>query len=431
MTIYSNIDSYLIDKHEALRKLFFRANIDTSRINTLVVPPEKDIKEITSALKGTDHDKYQHAVDILYAHIFKSDFSSPRLSGGGEVVNRLNQKCKLSAIAKGKFSLESGAGLGTKAECEFDPDFIAAKGHKIDVLPICVAIRKSGEIATDGEIVKKASFDAEEVYEVVFQAEVTGGSEETKKLKMANYKTLIARGRKAFTETMCGLMAFLDKTDVPEYVACRSMVASLASYDTFGMYIAIIQPENSVSFLPESIYMNVDGAWSFTIAYSGDYCDLIDTFASKHLPVIDSDARKEAISKMRSLPTNTQISQHFKKLYDEYVPKIFGSSYPLSPMQKLWADEILFKSACMCPGIEEMMSSNYPGANYESESVFLSWDYNKSFGDPNAPNGPIKFYQSEYMFKYTIVSDAKCRDETAKHANPITAMVKAFCMING
>lgn len=443
MSVFATIESYLLShpRLSLVHQLYQRAGITIGESRTIFIPDisEDELKKELKKLNNiADPGDFTAFATKLWARLCRDDLHNQKYASGGEISNKARQICKMSPVSNGKFKLLSGPDLKTEATCEFAKDFIQAKDHKgIADKPICVVMYK-GDIAADGKEAPMIQHGAAEEYFEPSTAFV-GGSEQTKKIKTENFESLLAKGRNAFTETMAGLLIYLTKSNVEELASCKQVVATLASYDTYGMYLALVQPYSESSFLPNRLFLEGEDSWAFGVAHSVEYTKIFEDFVSAFSPEIDQSARKEALEKIRHQQSNNQIGQQFKELYKNYTEKVFGVKYELSPEQKLWADELLFKTA-YCDEPSEMIAQSYTGQDYVGESTYASFAYNKAFSiiglfnadSLNAKNGAVSFLRSEYFLKCCLVDEPNTlREEMVKYSNPLSAKARAFCLING
>lgn len=457
MGVYSNIETYLVSKRKdlpdpksdpyaALIYMFNAIGVDLQKVNTLFLP--SDVTELTHYAKplkdAKDNDEYQKITRILMAHVSTTDLHNARYAGNAsEFQNKLGQIAKISPVSNGSFTLYTGPELKTEAKCKFVSDFVAAKDRTGTAdKPICVVEYSSGEISTDGKMAQRTTGAADEIVELEFPAFV-GASEncDVRKCKSENFKMLLAKGKGAFIETMAGLLVFLSKTNVSELDKCKEMVASLASYDAYGMYITLICPHGPRSLIPDRLIDGSDGSWCFSIAHSGNYTDIVDNFVSSFSPKIDVSKRDEVVSRLKKDPPTHQMGQKFMEIYKNHVSEIYGNDYMLSPDQLLWAHEVLYKSACR-DEIDEGLAINYSGEKeYSQESNFSSFSYNRTFINAGlfsaatlyggGGESPLGFLQSQYFLKYALVADlGNHKKEMDNYTNPADAKVRSFCLIN-
>jgi hypothetical protein len=442
MPIYSNVESYLEKHQRAYLDLLHRVGVNTERMNTVLVPPKEKIEKWTKDIDKFDQDEFYKITQEIYAHLFNKNFNDPELAKGRntQVSNALSQLCEISAITNGKFTLKSGDGLTTIAECEISKDFSPAKDFKgINTKPICI-VQYTGSIATNGKKVEYTRGAGEEDAISIDQFVDTfyGGveKEKVKKAKCDNFAYLLSKGDGAFIECIAGLLVFLTKTDISEYDDCKKVVASLLSYDAGASYLALIQPYGDRSFLSDRLLMD---DWAFAPAHSSDYVKIYEDFVACCGPKINEEERKSAIREARSQLSNIAMGLNFNKLYEKHFCKIFGDDFPLSWREALWAHELLFKK-CYNNGINDLLAESYSGEDYEKETTFTNADYVKSCANSGVYSSdllkmdcsPKGFVNSEYFFKYTLVAEPSCcKDALSKHSNPLDSRAKAFCQING
>lgn len=441
MPVYSNVKSYLQQHQKPLFELLERVGVDTSKINTIVIPSKGDITKWSSEIDKYDPKEFDQLAVKLYCYLFSQNFNDQKvkMSGEVEVINRARQLCKIGKMSNGSFDLMSGEGLKTVAKCEIDSSFVPSKNFKDDgQKPICVVKTLSGEIATDGKIsdykdLKGAGEDSPADVGIFFGA--SEDIQKIRKVKCDNFKHLLSKGRHAFVECIAGLLVYLTKTELSEFDECKSVIASLLCYDACATYIVLVQPYGDNSFIPNRLYLD---DWAFAPAHSSDYVKVFEDFVAAYGPKIDEEARKDGLKKARSMLSSVGMSLSFKDIYEQYVPKVYPSNFGLKASELLWAHEAEFK-IIHSSDILEIMAEQFRGEDYHKESAYSSPDYIKmcsasgifSSESLKRDNSPRGFVNSEYFLKYTLVNEPSCcKDELAKCSNPLDARARAFCLIN-
>jgi len=445
MPVYSTVESYLEKHHKKFLDILHRVGVNTERLNTVIIPPESAVDKIHKSIDSLDVDEFQKLTSQVYAHIFNRVLNEKTLGEGQtQLTNALQQICKFTKMTNGKFEIHSGPDVDKPshtAQCEIDKNFEAAKDFKgISTKPIAVILIKSGEIAIDGKRMEyKPTGSGEEVEEEMVEeaySSFTGGSDNDKcmKSKCDNFRLLMSKGKHAFTECIAGLLVYLSKSQVSEFDGLKKVVASLLTYCPVATYIVLFQPYGKGSFVPNRL---ITEEWCFAPARSADYVKIFEDFAAEHAPKIDDGARKTALREARGELTNVYMGVKFKKIYEQYFSKIFPSDFELTCEQALWAHEALFK---MCYGdATEMFAETFKGEDYVEESTFTNPKYIKSCAESGVYSSdslkcdcsPKGFVNSEYFLKYTLPAEPSCcKDEMAKHSNPLDAVARAFCQNN-
>jgi len=443
MTVYPRVELYLQEHQQQLYKLMISVGIDTSTINSIIIPM-KDVMDEWMKIRARENvDEICLLAKHICAYLFGTVLDEKNLSSGQtQLINKASQICKFTKLTNGKFEIHSGPNIEKSpkiAECELLKEFQAAKDFKcLNKRPIAVAICKKGEISPDGIVSEKkyngSSDDMEEeIIEDVYQS-FEGGSEDAIKRKCENFELLMKKGNHAFTECIAGLLLYLEITDISEFEPLKKVVASLLTFNPVATYIVLFQPYGKNSFIPPRLMTD---EWCFAPARSEDYVEIFRRF-SKLAPVIDENARKTALREARSGITNVAMGTNFRKIYEQYFSKIYPPDFDLTYEQALWAHEALFK---MCYGTAyDMFADTYRGEDYKEESTFTNPNYIKacvgsglySSDSLKCDCSPKGFVNSEYFLKYALVEEpSHWVDEMSKHSNPLDATARAFCQING
>lgn len=426
MSIYCSVTQYLEKENPEFKKLLDAICIGNLYINTLLVPPPAKVTEIKKKLdaasKSQDVKAYAKMIQVIYSHIFYIDVSGKRFNDGGLFANRARVLAKFSPISKGQFTMSTGPKYETVAKCTIDPQVTVAESLKGDKLPFCI-VHYTGDIDPEGNLQPAGEKAMTGASEHINESQEFVGGNDIVKIKTENFYTLLKGGRDYFTMAIAGLFDALEKNTSPELNNAKKIVATLNSYDAFGLYIVLVQPFSTNSFLPDRLFTTEE--WAFAHKHTSDYVSIFES-ASKNISDynINVAKRDSVLAEARDLLKNNQVGQTYKQMYTDSVSEIFGSDY-LTPDEKFWADEVLFKAVQKFPEISEELPLVYSGKDYVSESTMASWEFNRQF-----PNTENKFVESEYFLKYTLVNDEKCRNALSKVVNPMSARARAFCMIN-
>lgn len=438
--IIPNLLVYVTTHHKALGELYNRIGVRLDDYKTIVLPLDKTVTQLKKDLEGAKTQKeFATVTDILLSHIFKTNFKDGNLASGGIVISAKSKICKISASKNGSFDLLTGENLEHVAKCEFVKDVSPALNIRSDgERPISVVKFVSGEISPVGKNMDNTIKGSAELNELN-SIPIPGGSDEDLDTiceeKRKNFESLCSKGESAFIETIAGLLEYLNKNNLEEYTEVKCIVANLLSYDAQGTYITLIQPHGRGSFIPNVILKE----WQYSILHSDNYLAVFDDFVSKNCCRCDESARKKIVEKERAETSSPTVmtGANLQDVYKEQVPLIFGENFCLDWKQKLWADELLFKSAMGCDACD--LAHHYTGDDYSSQIAFGDWSYiqkcvDSGVLDPESVKGgksACAFIRSEYFFKCCLVNDPeKHREAVMGHQNSMSARMRAFCMIN-
>lgn len=443
---YCSIDNYLRHNNKAFKDLLDDCCIDPNSATTVLIPSDKNLKQLKALRKSSDRKEFAKLAKLLYAHFIFQNLLDKNFAGG-DTGNKLQQTVRLTAPKNGVLEMLSGPDFKTKAKLTIVKNFQPRFGGR-DETPIPISVAEiDGEIAIDGvPFHAKSSAPGPKT---VGQKTARGKGEfDTQSAKRRNYEYLLnlsknngdSHGHCPFVAVMAGLLIWLEGQTFPECEVIKKRVAYLTSYDAVGMYFAIIQPFSENSFLSNDIL----NRWSFAHREKDDrnqnYQTIWDNFVDRYCGEGRLEKREPFLT-LKNEIVNRSLPLDFIVKYEEAVETLYDGVF--TPHQKLWADELLFSSYYRCSRGEnkhediarfgEHVESAHPGNDYEKESIYSSTDYWLKFGGSTltGESGPVAFLNSKFFLKNDLVDDSDvCKDIIAKCDKKQSNFSIAYRMIN-
>lgn len=470
MPVFCCISNYLEEDHDKYYAAQENACVEVDNYPIVLIPSDKKLAEIAKLQKSGDLKDFREAQMQLLAYCIHAKPKDPDADFKKTPIgsNGVRQIIKFAKFDDKGFTVLSGPDYKTEAECVYNTDFIPmlSSNPKKEGQQTYryVATIKKGDVATNGN--SKNDQNMEQAVKLMggaYEAIQSNNLADKKRAfeKILNDTKQSNGSKNFFVSTIAGLISWLgqklaDKSDAnyKDYHRACVLIKSFCSYDALGLYLALFQPFGKHQFLAESITSS-DWSGAERSASGAEYCDIlksIDNMCDCECCESCGKYRKEAIAKMSDsdsgLLTKQDQAKAIKGVYDEYVEKMFGSDF-LESSQKVWADELLFRShtifddCCDKSGedinrcidrIVDMAKDNFPGNDYKSEGLFGDPNYWDKIAQPHSwksKQSPIVFLESPFFLKCCFTDCPKCCEYVSKCDNPVSAKAKSYFMIHG
>lgn len=392
---------YIEINHPKFHSLLDLTCLKIGKAKCVIVPKDAEIATIMKEIKGFKEmneetaKKYNEIKSRVAAHIITSHVIDDKFKGG---VVKAKGGCTLqiSAVKDGKFSIVSGVGGKSKAECKLDELYPAPMMRDSSKKrEISVAIISSGSLDCGAKEEQKDKLEGGHMESLNDTSRLV-----TFKKTLTNEIVLTSKslGVDGFAPVMAGLLKFLDMTPGTE-LECKKICQFLYPH-AIQSYFVIVQPYNSTQMIDDTVLKR----WMGAPYFCQDYTSQLNEFVAKHCPEV-AQKRSEAMRRIESIPEISTIDSTFKSIYSRNCTEVFGIG---KCNDKLWADNFAFeiselfarKKGDMASFVSSVtsLSQSFTGINKEREIRFG----NKSFWDNFRSNRePImEFLKGRYMLYF-------------------------------